>query len=247
MRDFLDLEQHVRRLSTGDLHLPILYYNTTACFLSYRVSLEAIRTLLPDGLEALTIPGGYGLATLAFFHYVDTSVGPYNEMGLAVAAYARGQRLRAWNPLQSTMPCMHVLDLPVTTDAAFNAGRQVWGYPKTIEPIQVSIRGRQLDFSVGTVKTKEPTLRVQATIGMGLPGRAPDMRTISILNGKAINTHITMRGSMNIHRCSAISTVISGESQLAIHLRALELQHARPLVVQLGQGIRAVLPEGMPV
>ncbi len=246
MRDFLDVEQHVRRLPSGDLHLPILYYNTTACFLSYRVRATAIQAMLPENLQALSFAGGHGLATLAFFHYVDTSVGPYNEMGLAVAAFPRGQNQRAWNPLQSLMPCMHVLDLPVTTAAALNAGRQVWGYPKTIEPIQVSIRSRQLDLSVGA-STAEPIIRVHAKLGMRLPGRVPDMLTVSILNGQTLSTRIRMRGSMAMYRCSSIRTEVNGETQLAQHLHNLGLQHAYPLAVQLGQGIRAVLPEGTPV
>ena len=118
---------HVKT-SEGMVELPILYYDTSALnafFLVEQARVEAV--LKGTGLSPSLTVGGKALVGLSCFEYRDTSVGVYNEVGLAIAVTPQGEKLAlgGWRDLLSTLShpeerhvAFHIIDLPVTTAAA---------------------------------------------------------------------------------------------------------------------------------
>lgn len=249
MTAYFDIKQSPFTTQQGPIDLPILYYNTACVFASFIVPSSAARQLLPTALDPVIVAPGRSLATVAFFQYVDSSVGPYNEMGLAIAAHpsrrAGFHSSAAWHPGQSLMPGMYVVDLPVTTEIANTAGRECWGYPKIVVPIDFSCRGPQLDCQVYDAEGVTSLCRLSGRTGMGLKLPPPNLMTYTQRQGTLLRTVIAMRGRMAHTRAGSVRLhIATNPHHLCEHLRILDLDQATPLLIQAGQGLQAILPAG---
>jgi hypothetical protein len=248
MTAYFDVPQHYHPTAAGDIGLPILYYNSAAVFASFLVDSARAQALLPADLAAVSVAPGKAVATVAFFQYVDSSVGPYNEMGLAISARpapAHGFRDTApLHPRRSLLPGMFVVDLPVTTATALAAGRELWGYPKIVTPIDFRLRGGALDCAVHD-DAGALLCALRGRSGRGLPLGAPNLLTYTCLDGKLLRTTIDLRGRMRHARAGTVRLDAgAGDHPLSRHLQALGLQGAAPVLLQYGQGLRALLPAG---
>lgn len=247
MSRYFDIPQRPFPTSQGDIQLPILYYNTACVFASFTVASTSVRDLLPDALEPVVLTAGTSIATIAFFQYVDSSVGPYLEMGLAVCARPshRYRDCAAWLPRRSLYPGMYVVDLPVTTAIANAAGRECWGYPKIVTPIEFKHRGQQLSCAVYAEDGRTPLCRLEGRAGIGLSLPAPNLMTYTLREDTLLRTVIDMRGHMHCTSGSGIRLNIASDNHpLCQHLSHLDLNGQAPLLVQSGLGLKAILPAG---
>ncbi|MBI3382619.1 MAG: acetoacetate decarboxylase family protein [Aquabacterium sp.] len=252
MRSYFDVDRQTYPTRVGPVALPILYYNAAAVFASFLVDIDKAQAVLPPELKAVPLRPGKGLVTVAFFEYVDTSVGPYNEMGVAVAAHPVKTKFRdtaAWHWGQSALPGMYVADLPVTTAAAHAAGHDCWGYPKIIVPIDFQLRDRDLECTVRSEDGKDLLCRLSGRVGWGVKMSAPNLMTYTLFKGQLLRTVINTRGRMRHGLGGDVSLHCDGGGNhpLSARLRDLGLHGATPLMVQTIQGMHAILPSGMPV
>lgn len=121
--------------------LPIFYYDGNAMSAVFPARLGALRRLMPDPrMVPARLAPGVGAVGVTCFEYLDTDIGPYNELavsvildgvpglpnlpGLALLSSLRNRRLHAY-----------VWHLPVTTEIALRSGRELWGYPKFVADI----------------------------------------------------------------------------------------------------------------
>lgn len=252
MRSYFDVDRQTYPTRVGPVALPILYYNAAAVFASFLVDIDKAQAVLPPELKAVPLRPGKGLVTVAFFEYVDTSVGPYNEMGVAVAAHPAKTKFRntaAWHWGQSALPGMYVADLPVTTAAAHAAGHDCWGYPKIVVPIDFQLRDRDLECAVRSEDGKDLLCHLSGRVGWGVKMSAPNLMTYTLFKGQLLRTVINTRGRMR-HGLGGDVTLRcdgGGNHPLSARLRGLGLHGASPLMVQTIQGMHAILPSGMPV
>lgn len=248
MSAYFDVTPHFHATRQGKVGLPICYYNTAAVFASFLVEPERARAVLPAELEPVLVAPGRALATIAFFHYADSSVGPYNEMGLAVGARpsrARGFRDTAgWRPWQSLLPGMYVVDLPVTTEIANAAGREIWGYPKIVVPIDFQLRGADIDCAVHD-SDGSLLCRLKGRRGNGLALPASNLVTFTRRGDRLLRTVIDMRGRMSNGGAGSVRLDgAASDHPLCRHLRGLDLPGRAPRLLQAGLGLRALLPAG---
>ena len=250
MSDYFKEPQHPVNTRQGEIALPIFYYNTACVFASFVVDTCATRQLLPAVLEPVVIAPGKSLATVAFFQYTDSSVGAYNEMGLAIAARPSRHHFHntaAWHPLQSVMPGMFIVDLPVTTAIAYAAGRECWGYPKIVVPIDFSLRGSVFDCKVLAADRNDLLCQLRGQAQAAIPLFAPDLLTYTLRDGVLLRTVIRMRGRMQHSLLSRVEWQQGQNHHLCDHLQVLGLQQQRPVLLQYGQGLQAILPAGQAV
>lgn len=251
MTAYFDIQQRAHPTRQGDIGLPIFYYNTAAIFANFLIDPVRAQALLPAELEPVQMMPGRGIATVAFFQYVDSSVGPYNEMGLAIAARPAAscgfRDTAAWHPAQAVLPGMYVAELPVTTETANAAGRDIWGYPKIVVPIGFQLRDSDIDCDVRD--TDGSTLcRLQGRAGRGLVLAAPNLMTYTQRDGQLLRTVINLRGKMRYASAGSLRLSCgNGDHHLSRHLHDLGLDGQTPLVVLSGQGLQALLPEGQVV
>jgi hypothetical protein len=128
------------------VQLPVVVRDADAASAMYPVRTAAVRKLLPTPTlhPAEGFPG-WAVFVLASIQYTDNDLGSYNEFGvtflvthgprpalplLGMIAAARGRTLGAY-----------VHRLPVTTSFSRDAGRDIWGYPKTVASITITRDG----------------------------------------------------------------------------------------------------------
>ena len=122
--------------------LPIVYRRAQAFILALPAPTRDLRALLPDPrLTPIEVWPGTSVLTAVAFEYEDTSIGPYREAALSLPCR---WDCKASIPLLPLIAEKRLKDvghwvqlLPVTTSAADEAGRGIWGYPKFVAQIEI--------------------------------------------------------------------------------------------------------------
>lgn len=242
----------VRPTSEGPVELPIRYWDVTAVVALFAAPRAGAEALLADaGLEpGMPLGAGHVGVAMAFYEYRDTSVGTYNEVGTSIFAVRRGERARLGAadmlraPHRRTVGA-YVVDLPVTTAAANAAGREIWGYPKFVTEIPLTLRGRELDTCVRDPAGGGTIVRLNGRLGHGLPVPPLSIMTYTRLDGALVRTHVDVRGWMFAHAAGSLRLEIgSSEHGMARRLRTLGLDGAVPRLVAVTDRFQSLLWPG---
>ncbi len=235
-------EQRTVETSAGPCPMPIHYHDGSVLALFYRVDPESAAALLAETpFEPLPF-GGRGLAILAAFEYRETSIGQYNEVGLAIWSRLRGTRPSRIglmiNPRKQPEQAALIVHLPVTTEAAHAAGRELWGYPKYIAPIRTRFAPEAAEISLDG----EFHLRVPSPRGVSLKGMP--FVLFSVLEGRVLRTivEVSHRVRWGLGRRAELEIVGDGPTVGA--LRALGIEKLAPTAFFRTDGLRSVLPLG---
>ena len=219
------------KTSAGEVRLPIEYHDGSLLNVVTFVPEPAVRALLPTTrLRPVTVRGRASVL-LTIFEYRDTSIGPYNELSVAFLVRPEGSALAA--------PGAWVRDLPVTTEIALAAGKELWGYPKWVTPITFehqdnTIRAGLPGELAVTVKTRRwPAARMPLPLG-----------TFTIHDGRLIQTPLRITGRLRLARGGAVRIEVTGDGRVAQTLRAVGADAAAPAFAMWCDDLRATLPEG---
>jgi len=236
--------QH-RRSETGaryefegrEVKLPVFVRRASSATATYLVPADAARRLLPgDELEVAEVLPGRTLFSLASIDYVDNDLGDYNEVSMALFVRERGAPAgfpyvgAAVDFLRNRLGT-YIHRLPVTQSFTREAGEGIWGFPKTVEQIEIAnVDGRNrtvlecdgrhvLTFSVPCGGTRS------------LP--AAEMTTYTYIGGAAHRTTFASGADdVGIHLGDAELTL--GDHPIAAELRSLGLPKKPLLSVWLG-------------
>ncbi len=252
---FFQVPRTRRKTSEGEIDLPIAYYDTDELVALFSVDPEPVRAALSDVPLSLVTVRGKALVGLVFFEYRATSIGPYNEVGLGTLVTPRGEP-PPWlggldllrGPAKRRVG-LHVLELPVTTAAANAAGRELWGYPKFVTPIDVRLG--EMWFS-GRVHdpgdTKLDIVALEGALPPPLPMPKLELMLLSQLEHTLLRAVVEVRGK---HRGGPGGklrlSVGASQHAMAARLRAFGLDGAKPVVAIYVRGARSLLHLGTPV
>jgi len=120
--------------------LPVAVRDAASAAATYLVRTAAARRLLPDpALDVVELLPGRALFSIAAIEYRDNDLGDYHEVSLAFFVRERGARaipyLGAALDLARNRLATWIWKLPVDQRFTCEAGRGIWGFPKTIERI----------------------------------------------------------------------------------------------------------------
>ncbi len=246
----------LRRVATsqGEVELPIRYWDVSTAVALFTVSAQPARELVaPIGVEPIPLGGQRALAAMVFYEYRHTSVGIYNEVGLTVAGVPPGTpgwRL-ATDPLRAVRRRnlgWAVLDLPVTTERANAAGREIWGYPKFVTDIPIRFTPQSFHGQVRDPSGDEAIVTLEGTMGSGLPGPRIDLVTYTTHEDTTWRTVVDVRGRFRVHRGSGLRLDVGASTHpMAQRLRTLGLVNARPAAVLITHDWRSLLHGGAPL
>lgn len=241
--------------SEGSVELPILYYDVTnvvALFLADRAG--ASELLADAGLDVALARGDRALVGVSFYEYRHTTVGVYNEVGVAIFAVPRGQRPTRLGAAELYVPPSwrkvgaYVVDLPVTTAAACAAGRELWGYPKFITDIPFERNGRHIDTAVIDPDDGETICEFTGTMGRGVPAPAMSLMTYSRKDDALCRTHVDVRGAVEARGPGTTRLKVGASShRMANNLRRLGLGSAQPALVMVTDRFQSRLNAGRAV
>lgn len=250
--DFFDVPTEPATTSAGPVDLPIRYWDATLVQAFFPCPLGRVAPLLEGtGLAPTPMAGGWGLAGVAFFEYRETSIGPYGEMAVGVACHpAAGPRprlalLQLVAPPERRGVGFHLLDLPVTTGAACAAGRELWGYPKFVTPIDVRLCARELDCVVRHGDTGATLARLAGPVRHG--PRIPGLDLLLLSNHGTSILRTVVRTHCRVRTTRGKGTVLDAgdtDHPLSRTLRALGLDGANPIAVQTCDRFRSLLYGG---
>lgn len=242
--------------SEGAVDLPIMYYDTSmlnAYFLVDKARVEKI--LQGTGLvPALTI-GGKALVALACFEYRDTSVGVYNEVGVALAVTRQGDTvtLGGWQDVLTTISHpeerhvgFHIIDLPVTTAAANAAGREIWGYPKFVTAIPFSLKKHQFDCQVMIPDGSGTIMKLSGRIGASMGISPLSLTLLSLRKGEMIRATVNVRGASRLAMAGSLKLSVPDSSHpMAQRLNLLGLDGEKPIAVSWTHDFQSRLNGGV--
>lgn len=125
------------------VEFPVVVRDASAGSATYVVRAEAARSLLPTPeLEVAEILPGRSLLSLAMIDYRDNDLGDYNEVSIALFVRPRGEP--AGLPYLGNIGAMargslgtFIVHLPVDQAFTCEAGSTIWGFPKTIQKIDL--------------------------------------------------------------------------------------------------------------
>lgn len=242
--------------SAGEIDLPILYHDCSVVMALFPVDAEQAAAVVQDPeLSVVPVVGQQTLVGVAFYEYRRTAIAPYNEVGVAVAVGPKGVRLHRpalWSllgPLDKNPLGLHVIDLPVTTDAACAAGREAWGYPKFVTPIGFELEGQHFRGTVTDPQDASDLVTLEGRFGLGVPGPLLDLALYSRLNGQMLRTLVNTRGGATLSTGGSLRLSVSASSRhpMAERLRALGLDGAKPVCVSRSNRLQLRLNAGAPV
>jgi len=167
---------------------PGVYPDVASMWAFFSADLDAARRLLPDegrgALEPLPFTRGRGLVAIHAFRYRQSPVGPYDEVSVGVAVRPPGELLPPPLALARAALCddLHgfVVQLPVTTEPALQAGLQLFGYPKFLADVRFEEDAASWRVAV---RNRETGALLYALRGAKLmarrPGRVHALRLLS--------------------------------------------------------------------
>jgi hypothetical protein len=121
--------------------LPVIVRDAASAAATYLVTTGAARRLLPGhGLDVVELLPGRALFSIACIEYRDNDLGDYHEVSLAFFVRPPGggagvPYLRAALDLVRSRLATYIWKLPVNQAFTCEAGRGIWGFPKSVEQI----------------------------------------------------------------------------------------------------------------
>lgn len=238
--DFFKVPVEQVKTSEGNVGLPILYYDVSLLMGFFWVEPDAVAAKLSGtGLKPVTCLNGKTIAGVALYAYHDTTVGIYNEVGVALNCIEAEKTPSIIPPaVELLMPggwrssSFYILDLPVTTKEANAAGREIWGYPKFVTEIPLTFKKDYFSGGVKDPDGKSDIFTLDGKIGIGARLPAFDLVTFTNLDGTRIKTQVNVRGSFKyfINPEFQLKVGTSGH-KMAQNLKDLGLAGASPFAL----------------
>lgn len=221
---FLDgVRQTPIRFGEHDLLFPNFVRDASLMTAVFPARYRALRRRLPDPrFVAARLAPGVGIVAVTAFEYRETSIGPYNEVALAIMLSEPGA---GWNLPGAALLSQHrkrqyhafVYQLPVTTELARRTG-ELMGFPKFVGSIDFDAERGACRLSEGG----EPVLTLHGT---RIPARrAEELQTFAHLWMDRQPQRVEVR----------INALELGDS-LAPGAARLELSRSHPLATELAE------------
>ena len=125
------------------VRLPVRVRDASSGTATYLVPSKAARRLLPQGpIDVVEILPGRALLSIGVIDYRDNDLGDYDE--IAIAFFVRERRARPGVPylgplldLARQRVATYIHRLPVNQSFTREAGCRIWGFPKTLDEIDI--------------------------------------------------------------------------------------------------------------
>ncbi len=231
---------------TGSVEMPILYFRDDCFAAFFTADRRRVEALMPSTqLHPIRIRGGRVLLAVVAFNYIDTTIGPYGEVGVVLPVVHAPRPpppllpglMEAWYPGFGGL----VMHLPVTTTAARDAGRSLWGYPKFVADMGFEMTPERATCRVDEGGQHLLTLGV-ARSGVPIPDRRPVL-TYSVRSGELVRTSIPQRGLYRLGVNGPDATLDLGDHPVARQIAALD-PSPRPVMTRVYVERCAILPRG---
>jgi len=165
------------------VELPVQVRDASAGTALFEVEAAAAAALLPAAFELVEVAAGRAHLAVVVVDYRDNDLGSYREVGLMLFVRPRG----------GGEDGTFILHLPVDQAFTCEAGQVIWGFPKTLEQIDLDYSS---DAAVCTLTMGgELVLRIRLPRGGSDDLPAMPMTAYTLRDGLAHATAFEQRGS----------------------------------------------------
>lgn len=163
--------------------MPVAVRDASAATIIYDVDLASARRLAPPEFEVIESQPGRAQFVLALIDYRDNDLGTYHEIGTILFV----------RPASGGPEGTFITRLPVDQPFTCAAGKQIWGYPKTVERIDVT----QTPTTSRWVLAMDGALVLDITVPRGGADEIPvmEMTSYTLLHGHPHATAFTQGGT----------------------------------------------------
>ncbi len=198
-----------------EVRIPVEVREARSWFASFAVPAARVREIVaPAGLEPARLPFGRTLASLAFVRYLDGDLDRYQEVAVAFLVE---------DPTGPEKPGVLIHRLPVDQEFTCAAGREIWGFPKFVTPIDIQ-EGERTDTCALTVDGKL-ALSMTMRHGFRAPMRETALDAFSFRDGVLRRTRWELRGRGSRMRPGGMRVEL-GRGEIAEELRSLGFPRA---------------------
>ena len=202
----------------------------------YTANTDKINEILHGtGLKAGLHFFGKPTVALGLIKYKKSDLGAYNEIILSIPVVQHHEKtgLSNWIDLYANFSKrkggQYIIHIPVTTQVSVDAGRTLWGYPKTLLPITH-------DFESGGINTlllnesNKPLITVSGNTGFEIPIPAMPLMTYSFLNEALLKTTVNVSCKMNCKINSGLTIQVADPNHLiGKTIRDLGIENKKPI------------------
>ncbi|HDP79983.1 MAG TPA: hypothetical protein ENN21_03975 [Spirochaetes bacterium] len=225
--------------------LPIQYYRDDFFGLFFSAELAKLSALMPSpNLHPVRVGKRKAVIGIAAFNYIDTTIGPYGEVGIVVPV-VYGKKPLPWVPLlrEARHPGfgMLVLHLPVTTLKARDGGRGVWGYPKFTADMEFTITPEFMRCRLS--ERKKCIIDMKVSRAGPLRRSTLPLVTYTVKENRLIRTVIPQTGVFRDRLFPREYAFEAGDHPVAEELLGLGIS-GRPFLSRCAAERAAILPAG---
>jgi hypothetical protein len=165
--------------------MPVEVRDASAGTVIFDVDHAAATSLAPVGFEVIESSPGRAQVAIAVVDYRDNDLGSYREVGTLLFV----------RPVGGGPDGNFITHLPVDQSFTCAAGNQIWGFPKSVEQIDVT----QTDTTSRWVLTMDGELVLDLTVPRGGTDEMPQlpMTSYTLLDGRPHATAFSQGGSGN--------------------------------------------------
>lgn len=136
---------HQYRIQGRVVAMPVEVRDASAGVATWLLPARAVQRLVPDGFDVATVLPGRTPVAIAVIDYRDNDLGDYHEVSITCFVQPRGTRsgipwLGSLVDLVRGRLGTYIWKLPVDQSFTCEAGRVIWGFPKTVESIDFQIQ-----------------------------------------------------------------------------------------------------------
>ncbi len=235
-------------VGSAKVDLPIMYYREDSFMGIFAAAYAPVRARLPsEDLFPVRLPDGRATLAVIAFNYLETSIGPYGEVGIAIpCTYGREAPPLLPLALEGRFPGWggFVLHLPVTSRAARDGGRVIYGYTKFVADMDFEKRPAYQQVRLAEGEAHILTLSVRQA-GLPLKDNRPII-TYSVLDGQILKTTVPSRAVYQMGLRPGSGVLELGDHPIADELRDLDVS-STALVTKNYLSRYGILPAGEPV
>lgn len=218
--------------------MPCVVRNACSATATWLVSARAAQALLPGSeLEIAEVLPGRGLLSIACIDYRDNDLGDYNEVSIAFFVRKRGERkgipyLRAAADMTRGLLPTHIVHLPVNQSFTCEAGRAIWGFPKTVDDIDIDTSADRLRCIWN--KDGQNVMKISLPMGGSRDFPEQELRTYSYIDGTLHETRFVSSAENLGVRMGGVKMAL-GAHPVADRLRSLGLPKRALMSIWMGK------------
>ncbi|MEN9883234.1 MAG: hypothetical protein RLZZ420_451 [Bacteroidota bacterium] len=224
-------------MTTNDAYtFPVKFEDVHYIASLYTANSEKVNTLLNGtGLKAGLHFFGKPTVALGLINYKKSDLGAYNEIILSIPVVQQHEKTgwANWIDLYANFDKrkggQYIIHIPVTTQVSVDAGRTLWGYPKTLLPIIHN-------FESGGINTlllnevNKPLITVKGNTAFEIPIPAMPLMTYSFLNDTLLKTTVDISCRMKCKINSGLTIHVADlDHPIGKSIRELGIDNKKPI------------------